>query len=165
MQDLYTSVELIQSPDWSPDGKHIAFAEGQHIRILNLDDVSVFLVNVAEAQAEFAVKPVWSPDGDQLVFQMSRLGQADFDLYTVALDHLENPVLVTKNVGANAGTSSNSHILWSPDSRQLVYATSAGKMYLINADGTDLVPLITDKEYAWPIAWLANPIPLAGASQ
>jgi Tol biopolymer transport system component len=68
-----------ESPDWSPDGKHIAFSSergpwGFEIYTMRADGTDQTPVTESPA---FSGSPAWSPDGNLIVFQRETAGNGD----------------------------------------------------------------------------------------
>ena len=144
-------------PAWSPDGKRIAFGQGQlengkikfaEIFLMNANGTGVGQVTRVTAASPFAVdvlRPAWSPNGKQLVFEVEHLAAADppnrHALFIVNTDGTELRQLT--DWGFNAGDDPD----WSPDGRLILFRTIGrpkrlhGNLYTIHPDGSALMQL------------------------
>lgn len=103
-------------PDWSPDGRRIAFSSNH--------GAAEFRIFVADANGEHAVAvthpragardfmPAWSPDGTQIAFERRTPEGVSYNLFVVAADGT-NTRQLTRRHGFD-GTPT-----WSPDGRIL----------------------------------------------
>jgi TolB protein len=127
------------SPSWSPDGRHLAFAgiraDGTRpdpadkplgIYIASSDGKSYRRLtprSLGEVQY-----PVWSPDGRTIAFQVSR-GQG-FDIHIISRggSHVRR---LTSNEGFTGP-------MWSPDSREIAYGVEGEKaaLWVMRRDGS-----------------------------
>ena len=64
--------------------KYSSDAKSCSIWTMNLDGDNQ--VQITDAKKGYAFYPRWSPDGKRVVFQSSKKGKKDFDLYTVDID-------------------------------------------------------------------------------
>ncbi|MGH8248634.1 MAG: hypothetical protein ACREUU_19670 [Gammaproteobacteria bacterium] len=129
-------------PDWSPDGKRIAYTSHAvtdnprnsataEIYVMSADGAGqpVRLTHNTEEERG----PAWSPDGARIAFMCRRGGQ-DFELCVMNADG-SNQVQLTDNNVLDATPS------WSPDGKTIVFHRPVGgpgrfQLWVINADGT-----------------------------
>jgi Tol biopolymer transport system component len=124
-------------PDWSPDGKKIAFAGDRdnayyQIYVMNSDGSGVTRLTHTLGVAD-NWEPVWSPDGKKIAFVSNRDGNEE--IYVMNADGT-NPVRLTNN------TSWDLEPAWSPDGTRLAFITNRDyvndlEVYVMNADGTN----------------------------
>ena len=133
------------SPNWSPDGNHLAFvSERSGESQLYLADAAGG--NLTQLTQTSGVKsdPTWSPDGNRIAFILSEseIGA----LYEVdAQGTREQPL-------GNLGVGSVATFAWSPNGKQLLFdarQNGENRVYRIEADGTGLQRL-TDFETSQP---------------
>ncbi len=101
-------------PRWSPEGMHIAFCDGNMLKVLDLVDMSETLV-IDEKLADRPHGFDWSHDGQRLAVVTRRAGQPARELLIVDSDGLRPPVSRL----ARAGNFGN-HVSWSADDKQLL---------------------------------------------
>jgi len=129
---LTSNLTYDASPIWSPDGKHIAYAEDVNGRldvfVMNADGSSqASLLNGSLIDASI---PSWTPDGRKLLFVAG--GDGNNDIYSVNAD--------------GSGTVKLTHDLhdvgfprMSPNGKQIVFTLGPGgdaRIAVINADGS-----------------------------
>ena len=76
-------------PDWSPDGKHIAFSSnrsGTRLRIYVADSSGRNPVAITQPAAGDDFIPAWSPDGTRIVFERRAPTRDSFNLFIVDAD-------------------------------------------------------------------------------
>ncbi len=132
-------------PDWSPDGRQIAFVSHAvtdnqlnsitaEIYVINADgtgDLVRLTHNVEEERG-----PSWSPDGTRIVF-MCRRGGSDFELCVMNADGTAQ-VQLTDNTVLDATPT------WSPDGGEIVFhrpGAPRSQLWLMNSDGSGQVQL------------------------
>ena len=129
------------SPAWSPDGRTIAFVSDR-------DGATGIFVMSADGSGQKALTqrregraPVWSPDGRRLAFVRVAGGKAA--IYVMNADGSGQRQVIQDPNDWISGLS------WSPDGRRLAFSSGrdqvAGELYLVNADGTKLVRLTTNR--------------------
>lgn len=137
------------TPDWSPDGKTIAFTSYRdgtpHIYLMNADGSEQRrLTNSAMAE----LNPEWSPDGKMIAF-WSGDPVGTTQVYLINSDGTGLKQL-TDSPGLNDGA------YFSPDGKKIVFSsrrTGNRELYLVNIDGTELVQLTHDPGEDLNPAW------------
>jgi TolB protein len=119
------------TPDWSPDGRRIAFASdrGGDVQIYVMDRDGSNVVQLTD-RAGYNGRPRWSPDGSLISFETDRDGP-DWDIYVMNPDGT-SPRAVTANTTNDFGQS------WNEDGAWLVYVSDLGgdnEIVVIGADG------------------------------
>ena len=133
-------------PDWSPDGRRIAFTSNRsgnpEIYVMNADGSDP--VRLTFSNGASSVAPDWSPNGQQIVFQSNRdfypaFPNLEFDpgseIYVMKADGSEVRRL-TNNVARDLDPA------WSPNGAQIVFdsdriVAQTKQVYVMNADGSD----------------------------
>jgi Tol biopolymer transport system component len=144
-----TSIGIGHAPAWSPDGRWIAFDDGQHILRMHPDgssvtDMTPALVNV------FSLDPAWSPDGRWIVFASEPAGTRNAALWLVRADGSGLRELVN-------APGEEEHPSWSPDGNRIVFDSfplaGPDHLYTVRTDGTGLRQLTPDSLDAWGPSW------------
>jgi len=133
-------------PAWSPDGAWIAFGKGQTISMINVESRETRTI------VDEGFRPEWSPDGSKLAF-IGSAGLAEDalnDLYVIARDGTSRKKL-------NQAPDVIHLFSWSPDGQQIAFDfapdwSGPTKIYVVNADGSNLRPL-TDGENEYGPMW------------
>ena len=110
-----------KEPDWSPDGKRIAFDSnaihpGGDSEIYIADPDGKNLVRVTDNNSD-DLQPAWSPTGERLAFVSRRGGNYEIVLNPPAAGTGESALNVTKHPGDDLDPS------WSPSGQHLVYTS------------------------------------------
>jgi Tol biopolymer transport system component len=139
-------------PEWSPDGEFIAFAShakmqaGFSLHIMRSDgtDVSGSLGTWAGTTSSCPLID-WSPDGKYLA-AISR------NLYVQAKEPLDEAQIIAE--------CANGYPDWSPDGTKIVFTgdectnnPDKSEIYVVNADGTNLVRLTTNSDFDLRPVW------------
>jgi Tol biopolymer transport system component len=135
-----------EEPNWSPDGKKIAFESASGgIYTMNPDGSNRTL-----AIAPVSDQPDWSPDGTKIAYRRYPSGQSHSDIFIANADG-SNPVNLTGRLSGRTadGTESDEAVpAWSPDGTQIAFASSlheydatTHEIFLIDADGRNLKQL------------------------
>jgi tol-pal system beta propeller repeat protein TolB len=136
-------------PNWSPDGKHIAYRDGRNghneIYVMNSDGSGK--LNLTNHTSD-SWSPAWSPNGRTIAFASDREGV--LSIYTMHPD----------GSGVRRLTSEwGEYPTWSPDSRQIAFAAHRDgnyEIYVMNADGSNQRRLTTNPAYDMAPAWSPN---------
>lgn len=124
-------------PAWSPDGRTIAFIDGEDIWTIRNDGSHARRIFKGEARE--TKHPAWSPDGRRLAFTH---GDGDLDVYVINRDG-SRLTRITDNTGVQDDDPA-----WSPDGTALAFATNRDgnyEIYTADDDGSRPVRL-TDNE-------------------
>lgn len=137
--------EALAYPEWSPDGRQIAFHKHQSdevwsINVMDADGHNEKRLTDSETQD---AAPVWSPDGSQIAFTR------DEDIWLMNADG-SDPRLLMDDPVASSGVD------WSPDGSQIVFESGRQgntEIYVMDADGTNLRRLTHNEAEDWWPTW------------
>jgi TolB protein len=132
---------LAMSPNWSPDGRSIAFNEmrdyGGVIVLQNAATGSRQTVPRPTGGGQ-AMTPAISPDGKSMVFAMS--SERGTDLYAVDIARM----CCVRPLTATGKLADNMNPTYSPDGRRVAFMSTRpgrGQIYVMDADGANQRPL------------------------
>ncbi len=122
-------------PDWSPDGRQIAFVSNQEggaegVYVMKSDGSDVRRLTSSHTGVE---NPAWSPSGDAIAFVADRDGS--WGIFLAGLD------------GARAraiGPTPSLHPSWSPDGEWIAFIGAGAPeydAYRMRVDGTEVTPV------------------------
>lgn len=141
---------------WSPDGKSIAFVQSfghNQIFIINADGSGLVSLTSNEYFAYDNSFPAWSPDGKKIVFSSDRGEDGNSSIYIMNSDGTEPKIL---NNDPNYAWEPS----FSPDGTKIIFGRFVRKdnnrreICTMNADGTDLVPLMDCyQDWCYGFAW------------
>ncbi len=117
------------NPHYSPDGSRIAFMStrtgNKEGFIMNADGTNP--VNLTNNGADDSGGS-WSPDGTKIVFHSNRW--SGDRIYIMNSDGSGTTILNPS--GVNGGSA-----VWSPDGTKIAFNSTSGRIYVMNADGTN----------------------------
>ena len=137
-----------QLPNWSPDGRHLAFfnPEQNEIDIINTETLAWQVVSTTIPQ-----KPIWSSDGSQLLILRNFVGEGQPYTKVVRVN------LASNEVGFVLGEDFNSMDYgtpaWRPTedwvavSRRLIANTITKQIYVVHLDGSEEIVLTDAPSY------------------
>lgn len=112
---LLTSKKPLLSPDWSPDGKKLAYVSFETGR------AAIFIQEIETGKRYQLTNfrglngaPAWSPDGKKIAMTLSRDGNAEIYIYLIQERRL---IRVTNHYEIDTEPS------WSPDGKSLVFTS------------------------------------------
>ena len=154
--DYFTFAGELSRPSWSPDGTRLVYVRRNFFpdgeggsRDMEILDLSTRVSDTLPISLKGFEDPQWSPDGEWLLFSAS----TDFgpqDLYLMRADGTDPPIQLTDTLDDEITPA------WSPDGRQIAFATNRDgnyEIYVMNADGTHPVRLTNDPASDGRPAW------------
>lgn len=139
---LLTSPEPIMSPDWSPNGKQIAYVSFENKR------AGIYIQEVASGSRHLLSEfpgingaPSWSPDGKKLAIVLSKSGAPNIYVMDIAsrqLTQMTNDFYI------------NTEPAWSPDGNTLLFTSNRSggpQVYQINMASKAVSRVSYDGDY------------------
>lgn len=164
-----TAIELTSGPgydyqpDWSPDGRHIAFVRHDRnaLELWQLDLQTRQEQQLTQTNA-VNVEPRYSPDGKRLAY-VSTAGSGHFNLFVAAIDTGQfgapRPVVPARQSAiARYYYSTHDHAInpaWTPDGRRLVFVSNreiaygSGDLCSVAVDSAEQPRCFVHEETSW----------------
>jgi len=124
---------------WSPDGRHVAYAEGGNIRVCNALTLDPERILIGHAQKITAI--AWSPNGSQIAS-----ASTDGTLRLWDAEGAPGPIF-------DAGAGAVNALSWSPNSDQIATACADGLVRIWSLDGTAPLLLRGHEAPVNAVAW------------
>jgi Tol biopolymer transport system component/erythromycin esterase-like protein len=147
---LTEDAERLNQPNWSPDGKYIAYVRrvwptNLEIYVIRADGSDP--IRLTYNLNAFDIEPDWSPDGSMIAFTSSKFD--NLDILTMRLDDFQQ-IQLTENPGADTSPD------WSPDGERIVYRSERdgnNEIFFMQTDGAGQMNLTkhiaSDTDPAW----------------
>jgi len=157
------SEKAVSDPQWSPDGRRLAFVRDDEIWIVDADGSRLTRV---VARPGGGTSPRWSPDGHRLAFLSRRRGWSQVWVIDAPVPRRGRPARDPRTPEARALTPTGKDVdglTWSPDGRQLAVhgqlrfeALDTYQVAVVDAEGGPLqVVAGEDSHDAGPV-WMAD---------
>jgi TolB protein len=142
-------------PQWSPDGERIAFTrqlgDTNDIFVINADGIG----ETRLTSDGTSYHPTWSPDGSKIAY--ARGVPDDYHIWVMNSDGSEQTMLTDFSPTLTFNADFDPH--WSPDGSQIVFVRFPqddvwdNDVFVMNADGTDIIQLTGDGHINWLPKW------------
>lgn len=128
-QIIFSSVQPVLSPTWSPDGRQLAYVSYSRGRPeLYVQNIQTRIAKRVAAYAGLNNAPAFSPDGKQLAMTLSKDGNAEIYVMDLASSRLQR---ITRSYAIDTEPS------WLPDGSGLIFTSDRGgspQLYQIDID-------------------------------
>ena len=146
-------------PDWSPDGKWIAFSGlrsdgSETIYRIRPDGSGLTDLGAPNRSAECAE---WSPDATRILI-CSQPGNGAWQVWVMDADGSHQQQLTDAPSGRPGGMGGSTGAIWSPDGKQIAFSSDRdggnNDVYVMNADGSNERRLMSKPASQTPQVWL-----------
>ena len=148
----------VSGMSWSPDGSRIVFAASlipASLYVMNADGSGLRRL-VSGSPGTVASWPDWSPDGSRIVYNVISPG----DTATISVVNADGSNAVSISTVSPVDGDFRPH--WSPDGTRIVFTRQSGRtgpnystsrIFVMNADGSNVTPLTQASHWAWHPVW------------
>lgn len=148
VQQVVKSGDIVLSPEWSPDGRYIAYVDIEEM------GPAIFVTDLLRGTTRrlcsyrgLNIAPAWSPKGNTLAVTLTVNGNPE--IYTIDLNGKVQKRL-TRFWGIDVSGS------WSPDGKYLAYVSNSGgnpQIYILDTETLDKKRLTFQGNYNTDPAW------------
>ena len=128
-QIIYTSPQPILSPNWSPDGRQLAYVSYTRGRPeLYIQNIRTRIAKRVSDFPGLNNAPAFSPDGKRLALTLSKDGNSEIYILNLQTNHLQR---ITHNYAIDTEPA------WMPDGRSLIFTSDRGgspQLYQVDVD-------------------------------
>ncbi|HYP27413.1 MAG TPA: S9 family peptidase [Blastocatellia bacterium] len=160
------AIKTVTVPNWSPDGKWIAFTVSEWNRKENRRDSHIHLVAASGGRVtkltngeRGETSPQWSPDGTRIAFLANRDAQSagstprGNQLWVIPVQGGEAERITDEEVGV-------SQFRWSPDGKAIAYVvrdTAKDKAERDKRKKEKFDAIVVDSDYTYSHVWVIDP--------